>query len=583
MSTGRKTTRSAPGEEDLEYFVEPVELSDDDDGDFNYEEVEELEDDDEEDDDLDDIEKLLSKARASDHDARRQQDLRPKAKVTERPCLVDDFIRNFLVKNEMHRTLDSFQSEYYELQAKGKIREGDVGAVPDVYLQNDTLQSQLSGIREQLSAAQEVAEKAKSTWDKFRKERDFHRMHHRRVVQEKNKLITDLKRLKKHYDQYEPTLRELRNKYEVAMKEKMLMRLERDRLQAKLDSMQATLTQLEQAQANLDDKDKGAGKTQRRKGKDSAWPSDDRSNPYLNTTFETPVVEQFTLQKTFKGHMMTISSVALHPRKPILATVSDDYTWKMWSMPNGELIMSGEGHKDWVSGVDFHPRGTHLATSSGDGTVKVWDFVNACCTSTFSDHTQAVWGVAFHDSGDFLVSCSMDHTSKLWDLNSSRCRQTFRGHVDSVNHVCFQPFSNNLCTGSGDKTVSLWDLRSGLCIQTFYGHMNAVNHVSFNVRGDTIASCDADGIVKLWDVRMVTEKMHIDAGQHPVNAANFDRSGRVLSIASGDGSVKLHNLLEDRTVAVFVGHDDSVQDVVFDPNGKFVVSCGADCTFRVWS
>ena len=30
---------------------------------------------------------------------------------------------------------------------------------------------------------QEVATKAKSTWDKFRKERDFHKMHHKRVVQ----------------------------------------------------------------------------------------------------------------------------------------------------------------------------------------------------------------------------------------------------------------------------------------------------------------------------------------------------------------------------------------------------------------
>jgi len=36
--------------------------------------------------------------------------------------------------------------------------------------------------------------KAKETYVKMRKERDFHRMHHKRVVQEKNKLITDIKR-----------------------------------------------------------------------------------------------------------------------------------------------------------------------------------------------------------------------------------------------------------------------------------------------------------------------------------------------------------------------------------------------------
>tara|TARA_B110000503_G_C7026866_1_gene362260 strand:- start:222 stop:329 length:108 start_codon:yes stop_codon:yes gene_type:complete len=33
------------------------------------------------------------------------------------------------------------------------------------------------------------------------------------------------------------------------------------------------------------------------------------------------------------GHMMAISSLALHPRKSILATASDDYTWKIWTAP----------------------------------------------------------------------------------------------------------------------------------------------------------------------------------------------------------------------------------------------------------
>lgn len=30
---------------------------------------------------------------------------------------------------------------------------------------------------------QAVSERAQGTWDKFQKERDFHRMHHKRVVQ----------------------------------------------------------------------------------------------------------------------------------------------------------------------------------------------------------------------------------------------------------------------------------------------------------------------------------------------------------------------------------------------------------------
>lgn len=61
-------------------------------------------------------------------------------------------------------------------------------------------------------------------------------MHHKRVVQEKNKLINDIKRMKRHYENYEPTMKSLQHKYELAMKEKMLMRLEKDKLDKKVRS-----------------------------------------------------------------------------------------------------------------------------------------------------------------------------------------------------------------------------------------------------------------------------------------------------------------------------------------------------------
>lgn len=58
------------------------------------------------------------------------------------------------------------------------------------------LEEEIGNIRRELNEARAIAGKASATWDKFRKERDFHRMHHKRVAQEKNKLITDIKRLK---------------------------------------------------------------------------------------------------------------------------------------------------------------------------------------------------------------------------------------------------------------------------------------------------------------------------------------------------------------------------------------------------
>lgn len=579
--TGGSMAASGGGEK-AHTILEAIEFSDDSDEEFQYEELPEepelLEDDE---DTLDDIHRLLAE-KTKDEAA----DDGNVAKVQQQPEVIDDFFRNFLLNYEMKRTLEVFQMEWYEKQHSGNFNNSELQTVPDIYMRNHGLDEEVKLLRDEVEKARQVAKAAKQSWDKFRKERDFHRMHHRRVVQEKNKLIVDLKRLKKHYEQYEPTLTELRHKYEVAMKEKMLMRLERDRFLSKAETLQKQLSQVQ-----MDSKDEqfaGGDATNleadtSKRFKQAPWPSEDTTNPYANSSFEPARVAEMKKHQTFKGHLGAISRIAFHPKIPVIATACDDHTWKMWSMPEGQLVLSGEGHKDWVSGVAFHPRGSLVATTSGDSTVKIWDVSKEKCKHTLVDHNQAVWACAFHFLGDFLVTCSMDQTTKAFDMQSMRCRQTFRGHVDSVNYVTFQPYSSIVTTASGDKTVSMWDLRTGLCVQTFYGHANACNQAVFNLKGDTIVSCDSDGIVKLWDVRVVSEYLQIDTGQHPANAAAFDRSGKVLAIASGDASIKTFNVEDRAFIANLEGHEDSVQDVAFEPmNNKYLMSASSDASFCMW-
>jgi len=456
----------------------------DSDDDFDYDEVE-VDADPDEVEEEEDLESALMRVRlqaATDNQASQ-----PRPVVGKRAELVDDFIRNFLLKMKMTKTMDCFQTEWYEKATAGELTPEDLSVVADVYQRNQDLDNQVKALRAELDKAKEIAHKARSTWDKFRKERDFHRMNHRRVVQEKSKLVNDLRRLRAHLATYEPTLKGLEDKYQVAMKEKAMAKLQADRLQARVETVESQLrqaalatggkgeippgslmldsTQERTVRERKSQENLAAPKPVKKKvpgamtmgagmGSDTSLTAfQDRENPYLNLQFEPQRADKYELRKTYKAHIAPISAVALHPKKSIVATASDDHTWKMWSIPNGELILTGEGHKSWVSCIDFHPKAATLATSSGDGTVKLWDFAQSKCVATLSDHAQAVWGVAFHDSGDFVASCSMDHTAKLWDVQRAKCRGTLRGHVDSINAIIFQPFSNNICTCAGDKTV----------------------------------------------------------------------------------------------------------------------------------
>jgi len=155
--------------EEEAFYLEQVTLEDDEDDEFDYTEVV-VEDDEEqgfgedaaEDEDLEQALKTL-KTR-EDGLPLVQVEAVPPSAITRRPEVLDDFIRNVLLKMGMvsaaggcrrrrpsltymrvcvcapqNETLDMFQREWYRLQGEGKLSEVDMGTVPDIYLRNQQL------------------------------------------------------------------------------------------------------------------------------------------------------------------------------------------------------------------------------------------------------------------------------------------------------------------------------------------------------------------------------------------------------------------------------------------------------------
>ncbi|XP_015263253.1 PREDICTED: sperm-associated antigen 16 protein, partial [Gekko japonicus] len=360
--------------------------------------------------------------------------------LSDIPEAVDDFLCNFLVRMGMNRTLDCFQTEWYELMQRGLLEPKDVGFIPDVYSCNQHLERENKRLQKELENYQLVATKAKEALLKMQRERDFHRMHHKRVVQEKNRLINDIKRLKAHYASYEPMLQQLNEKYETLLRQKMLTSLERDRAVGQVTGLRATLQSLEPGsniqismlRGHRNEKEDGVeGPTQRalkeakvssgvclndpakgpvrqmgkRYPKDSEFPEDIQVNPYLARAKECvrPLKSGvYRLSNTLKVHDLAVSCLALHPRKDIVVTGSDDRLWKMWAFPNGNIIMKGEGHTDWLSGCCFHPslalhpRKDIVVTGSDDRLWKMWAFPNGNIIMKGEGHTDWLSGCCFH-------------------------------------------------------------------------------------------------------------------------------------------------------------------------------------------
>lgn len=82
---------------------------------------------------------------------------------------------------------------------------------------------------------------------------------------------------------------------------------------------------------------------------------------------------------------------------------------------------------------------------------------------------------------------------------------------------------------------------------------------------------------------MVKEEMQFDSGLTSANCAIFDKACQSVFVASEDSTIKVFNVLTKEKDGELKGHEDAVLDLTFD-GGKdgYLVSAGADCSFRIW-
>ena len=357
---------------------------------------------------------------------------------------IDVFIKNYLMKFNMEKSLKVFEQEFYEHLSKGEVNFETIEAVPQVYIDSENIQKQIGSFQKELDSAKIYSEKANSQFLKLQKEKENEKIRHRRVQQEKQLLIKEIDKMKKVYEQDNVVYKDLLKKYgDVTVKTGIFdthivsMKQKLDNLNEQLIKVTKTLEESKKQQEHLKElKDKSLMKEELKGNKIIHWtpfPLPPREIPNFSNVAQAN--SRMNILKSFPGHLSSVTSIDFHPKKAIIGTSSDDKTWKLWKFPTGELLMHGEGHKDWVSSINFHPDGVLVATCGGDSTIKFWNILEERCVHTIIDHADPVWKTKFHFSGDFMLTCSMDHTIRLYDLNNNKARMSYRAHVDSVNSI----------------------------------------------------------------------------------------------------------------------------------------------------
>lgn len=110
--------------------------------------------------------------------------------------------------------------------------------------------------------------------------------------------------------------------------------------------------------------------------------------------FPMPVPESnhnfINLMKRVFCHFKSIFCLAIDPLSRILVSGADDFSIKVWSLPDLDPVCIFSGHTNVISNCCINLNATMLLSSSHDGTVRLWDLVHGRPISVLSDSIQSI-------------------------------------------------------------------------------------------------------------------------------------------------------------------------------------------------
>jgi WD40 repeat protein len=285
-------------------------------------------------------------------------------------------------------------------------------------------------------------------------------------------------------------------------------------------------------------------------------------------------------KRTMYGHTGNVMGLDVCQATSVLISASSDRSLRTWDASSGRRLDTLYGHEGWVHAVAFSSAGQRAVSGAGDKTVKVWDLGDArgrgSCRTTISGHDAGVTCVQLDDD-NVLVSGSLDKTLRRYDLsdNAQGNCTVIQGHEQGV--YCLQFVRHGLASGGGDSLIRMHDMRSGLCHRTLSGHSaGAVRALQFD--DVQLVSGGADAMLRFWDLRTGGETGSVEAGAR-INAIHVD-AGRVI-VACGSHTVKVYDSQSMALVAEHAGHLGPVLSLA--GYGDVFFTGSTDQTCKVWS
>ncbi|HOX07556.1 MAG TPA: protein kinase, partial [Planctomycetota bacterium] len=304
----------------------------------------------------------------------------------------------------------------------------------------------------------------------------------------------------------------------------------------------------------------------------------------------------------FKAQSAALSALAFGAGGRLLASASMDGTVRLWDAAGGDPTMELAGPGKPMRAVAFSPDGSRVAAGGADSAVRVWEVPGGKAVEDGPVLTRpapglVVRGLAFSPDGARLAIAANDTTLRIWDF-AERKESAVLVHGGGVTSAAWSRDGARLVSGCMDDRVRIWDARSG---------RKLVECAEANRQVDCVAwGPDDRQVFYAGEARQVRSMELSGDGEHGhsltlrghgswVTSLAVFPAGRLLASADKGGEVKIWDLSRNLGAVVLEPYTpeearrnhltvDQVRSMTaaWRPDGRALVTGGADATLRVW-
>jgi WD40 repeat protein len=327
------------------------------------------------------------------------------------------------------------------------------------------------------------------------------------------------------------------------------------------------------------------------------------------------------LQHVFSNTASHADSIAFSPDSTALLTGGSDRTTRIWNVKTGQQQQQFRGRTAEVDFVTYTQDGKSFVATSDD-LIRIWDASTGRLTRQFKAPKGPRMTMAISPDGRQVLTAD-DDTARLVDTVTGRDLLRVKGHPDDTWILVFFPDGKTILTAnSGDTVARIWDVATGRELRQIKGERGIyLFFAAVSPDGRTILTTSQDNAGKLWNAADGRYLRRLNNGRDGMNVAAFSPDGRLVVTGSYDDKVHLWETSTGRELQKItaselpalafspdsktllaagvdvnlwdtasgklsrqlIGHTDTAKSAGYSPDGRTIITGGADGTTRLWN